>query len=64
MLAHFEHIYLSPLLKDLYWLHVFLLDGLNCHFFARFFVHCHLHESKLPLAQGLVQIVVFVHIIG
>jgi len=62
MLAHLEHLDLSPLLEDLNRLHVGLVDGLNRDLAAFPLVLRQLDHAKLTLAKVVEQVVVVVYV--
>ena len=63
MLAHLEHLDLTPLLVDLNWLHIRLGYGLDSHLLTGGLMSCQLHCTELALAQRLRTLVVVVDIV-
>jgi hypothetical protein len=58
MLAHLEYFNLPPLQLDISHSHLFLGHYLDCHVFASLLMCGCLHQTELPLAQGLLDLVV------
>ena len=58
VLAHLEHLDLSPLLDYLDWLHILLLDCLDSDLLLAHFVRGLFYQAELAFAQGLPQHVV------
>lgn len=63
VLAHLEHLDLSPLLIYLYLLHIFFVDCLDCHLLAIVLVCCQLHEAKLAFAEIALEVIEIKHIV-
>lgn len=63
VLAHLEHLDLSPLLIYLYLLHIFLVDCLDCHLLAIVLVRRQFHEAKLAFAEIALEVIEIKHIV-
>lgn len=62
VLAHLEDFNFSPLLKDLNWLHICFVDGLDSNLARVSLMLGKLDNTELTLAQVLLQIVVVVDV--
>ena len=62
MLTHLEHINLSPLLVDLDWFHVLLVNSLDGHFVTCFLVAGEFNLAELAFTQVLFNIVIIKHV--